>query len=141
MKKTHPNKFFSSLFVIFEIFCSSKIEQLMAILYSKYKLVGDLIFEPNTGVSNTYTDNRKKLCNFFIREFPVEKIDKCNRVGICCKHYRNFSQQLQQISTLLHLPILSTGNSHNEIGKKLQCYNLLYISTVHHSNFQNQPNL
>ena len=32
----------------------------------------------------------KKLHNFFIQEFPIESIDKCNRVGICYSHYEKF---------------------------------------------------
>ena len=60
----------------------------------------------------------------------MESIGKCNRAGICYNHYGNFSQQLQQIPALLHLPILSIGNSYNDNGKKLQCYNLLQTSTV-----------
>ena len=43
-----------------------------------------------TVVSNDYTENGKKLRNFFIREFPVESIGKCNRAGICYNHYGNF---------------------------------------------------
>ena len=45
-----------------------------------------------TVVSNTHTENGKKLRNFFIREFPIESIGKCNRAGICYNHYGNFSQ-------------------------------------------------
>ena len=45
-----------------------------------------------TVVSNTYTENGKKLRNFFIREFPIESIGKCSRAGICYNHYGNFSQ-------------------------------------------------
>ena len=44
-----------------------------------------------TVVSNTYTENGKKLRNFFIQEFPIESIGKCNRVGICYNQYGNFS--------------------------------------------------
>ena len=47
--------------------------------------------DANTVVSYTYTENGKKLRNFFIREFPIESIGKCNRVGICYNHYGNFS--------------------------------------------------
>ena len=45
-----------------------------------------------TVVSNAYTDNGKKLRNFFIREFSAESIVKCNRAGNCYNHYGNFSQ-------------------------------------------------
>ena len=41
-----------------------------------------------TVVSNTYTDNGKKL---FIREFPIESIGQCIRAGICYNYCEKFS--------------------------------------------------
>ena len=42
-------------------------------------------------MSNTPNKNGKKLCNFFIREFPIESIGKCRSAGICYKSGKNYS--------------------------------------------------
>ena len=63
-------------------------------------------------MSNAYTDNGKKLRNFFIWEFPIESIGKCGSAGICYNIIGISTTALEIAIAAVTIPIMIIANTH-----------------------------